>query len=222
MGRTSDARERLLHTATRLIHARSYADVSVDDLCADAGVNKGSFYYFFPAKRDLAIAAIEAQWLQVRAAVLDPAFAADLPPLRRFPRLFDLVAALHASRAEQTGCVLGCPFGNLALELSTRDEAIRERLHHVFAGYRAYFETALHEAVAAGAVPPLDVVQTAQAVLALLEGALLLAKTANDAAIISRMGGHVIALIGSAGNAAPAATFGMAEPRTTAEGGSLP
>ena len=62
MGRTSDARERLIASAIDLIGARSYRAVSVDDLCAHAGVNKGSFYHFFPAKRDLALAAIDLQW----------------------------------------------------------------------------------------------------------------------------------------------------------------
>ena len=205
MGRTSNARERLLQTATRLIQARSYADVSVDELCADAGVNKGSFYYFFPAKRALALAAIEAQWQQARATLLEPAFAPDLPPLARFPRFFDLVAAAHAARAEQTGAVLGCAFGNLALELSTRDEAIRGQLQAVFANYCAYFEAALREAVADGALAPLDVAQTAQAVLALLEGALLLAKTANDAGVVSRLGGQVLHLIGATGANVPVA-----------------
>ena len=37
MGRTSDAKERLIHAAMALIHARSYADVGVQELCEHAG-----------------------------------------------------------------------------------------------------------------------------------------------------------------------------------------
>ncbi len=222
MGRTSDARERLLQTATQLIHARSYGDVSVDDLCAGAGVNKGSFYYYFPAKRDLALAAIEAQWQQARVMLLEPAFARDLPPLARFARLFDLVAAMHAARAEQSGCVLGCAFGNLALELSTRDEAIRAKLQGVFAGYRVYFEAALHEAVAAGALAPLDVAQAAQAVLALLEGALLLAKTENNAGVVSRLGAQVVQLIGADSGGPATRTDRTITSPATGAGATLP
>ena len=53
MGRTSDARERLIATAIELIRARSYESVGVDALCNHAQVKKGSFYHFFPSKQDL-------------------------------------------------------------------------------------------------------------------------------------------------------------------------
>jgi TetR/AcrR family transcriptional regulator, transcriptional repressor for nem operon len=54
MGRTSEARERLIGTAGDLWHRRSYTDVGVSEICETAGVQKGSFYHFFPSKQDLA------------------------------------------------------------------------------------------------------------------------------------------------------------------------
>jgi len=47
MGRTSDAKEKLLSVAFDLIHENSYGAVGVDQICKRAKVNKGSFYYFF-------------------------------------------------------------------------------------------------------------------------------------------------------------------------------
>ena len=81
MGRTSDARERLIHSAIELVHARSYADVGVNELCEHAGVKKGSFYHFFPSKRDLIVAALDdvAGWYD--RDIFGPAFAPYLPPL---------------------------------------------------------------------------------------------------------------------------------------------
>lgn len=195
MGRTSDAKERLIDSAIALLHARSYGTVSVDDLCAQAGVNKGSFYHFFPAKRDLAVAAIEQQWADTQRHVLDPAFAPDLPALERIPRLFRLAAALQGQSDAPSSCVPGCPFGNLAAELGTQDAVIRDKVREVFAGYCAYFERALHEAQAAGEIGPLDVPAAARTVLAYFEGTLLLAKTYNDAAIIAQLGHGAIGLI---------------------------
>ena len=40
MGRTSDAKERLIASAIELIHARSYADVGVNDVERDAEAGK--------------------------------------------------------------------------------------------------------------------------------------------------------------------------------------
>lgn len=195
MGRTSDARERLVASAIALIHGRSYGTVSVDDLCAHAGVNKGSFYHFFPSKRDLAVAAIEQQWAYARRLVLDPAFAPDLPPLERIPRLFRLAATLQDPGDPVAGHVPGCPFGNLAAELGTQDPVIRDAVREVFAGYQASFEGVLREAQEAGEIGPLDVSAAACSLLALFEGALLLAKTYDDAAMVEQLGQSAVSLV---------------------------
>src|SRR5512138_1338390 len=64
MGRTSDAKEKLLDVAFELIWDNSYGGVSVDQICERAGVNKGSFYHFFGSKADLAVAAYQEHWRQ--------------------------------------------------------------------------------------------------------------------------------------------------------------
>src|SRR5919204_4945260 len=130
MPRSSTARTRLVESAARRLHASSYAAASVEDLCVDAGVQKGSFYYFFPSKRDLALAAIDEQWAKTRATILEPAFAPDVAPLECIARFFHMVA--HRQRAR---VVRGCPFGNLAAELGTQDKVIRARVCKVFDGY---------------------------------------------------------------------------------------
>ena len=59
MGRTSDAKQKLIDSAIELIHSRSFADVGVNELCQHAGVKKGSFYHFFPSKQDLTLTALD-------------------------------------------------------------------------------------------------------------------------------------------------------------------
>jgi TetR/AcrR family transcriptional repressor of nem operon len=54
-----DTRSRILSTARGLFHGRSDSDVGVKEICDRTGVLKGSFYYFFPSKRDGALAVIE-------------------------------------------------------------------------------------------------------------------------------------------------------------------
>ena len=187
MGRTSDARERLIHSAIELIHARSYASVGVNELCEHAGVKKGSFYHFFPSKTDLVAAALDEVARGYQRDIYAPAFARDLPPLDRIKRLFQLVYEYHASLTEAAGPMGGCHFGNLAVELSTQDEVIREKVKGMFESGVALFEQALREAVAAGDLPAIDISLAAHALQAYLEGIVLLAKTWNDPDMVRQL-----------------------------------
>lgn len=196
MGRTSDAKERLIDTAVGLIRARSYASVSVDDLCKDAGVRKGSFYHFFPSKRDLAIAALDSWWEHTRVEMLEPAFQPDVPPLERITRAFQRAVGQQGRTQERYGRFQGCPFGNLALEMSAQDEEMRQRLEATFARFSAFFEDALREAAQQGDTPAgIDPAETAQALVSYLYGIILMAKTANDVKLMSRLASHALKLV---------------------------
>jgi TetR/AcrR family transcriptional repressor of nem operon len=193
MPRTSTARERLIRSACQLVHAGSYAATSVEDLCSAAGVHKGSFYHFFPTKHDLVIAAVDQQWAKAQTEILEPAFVPDVPPLQRFTRFFRLAADRQCGEI-----VRGCPFGNLAAEVSTLEPSVRERIAAVFDGYLGYFEAALQDAAAAGLLEPADVKPTAATVLACFQGAMLVAKTRNDPSLIEQVGEQLAHLVRAA------------------------
>ena len=203
MGRTSNARERLISSAGELWHARSYADVGVSEICEAAGVQKGSFYHFFASKRDLALAVIDDYWGRYSAQFLSPSIGADGPPLERITGLVERQVAFLAPAQEREGCLRGCPFGSLAMEMSTQDEVLRERLDRVFDDWARFFEMALADAVAAKDIPPVDVRKVARAMQAYLQGVFLLAKTKNDIAVIRDLGPQVVLLAGVAPQTAP-------------------
>ncbi|MFN2309751.1 MAG: TetR/AcrR family transcriptional regulator [Gammaproteobacteria bacterium] len=185
-----DTRQRIITSARDLIHSRSYASVGVAEICDHAAVKKGSFYHFFPSKQALSLAVIESLRIELEDRVLIPAFARDLPPLQRLGRFITALDAFQRSAATTTGRLLGCPFGNLALELATSDEVIRHKLESVFAVIQARFEQVLGDARDRGDIDPeaVDIAATAQAMLAYIEGVLILAKTANDPELITRLG----------------------------------
>ena len=60
--RDSARRQQILDTALVLFSSRPYEDVSVDDVCAEAGVAHGLISYYFGGKRGLFAAAVQQAW----------------------------------------------------------------------------------------------------------------------------------------------------------------
>ena len=196
MGRPSDAKQRLIEAARAVIFAHSYEGVSVDDLCAAAHVHKSSFYHFFSSKQDLVLAAIDAQWQWFEQTALAPVFSDQLPPHERIVRFFDLVFERQQAQKQEDGYMHGCPAGNLTLEMSAQDQAIRDRLDQFFRAWLTYFERTLDEAKAQRLVPAsLPSAATAEALLAYFEGVMLLAKGRNEPSLIRTLRTGTLALM---------------------------
>ncbi len=183
-----DTKARILHAARELFHGRSYADVGIKEICELAKVQKGSFYHFFPSKRDLALAVIDDMADDWAHGFVAEAFDRDLPPLERLDYLIDAAYYWQKAAKDLEGRMPGCLFGNLALEMSTRDDVLRAKLKAVFAKVSGRFRETLDEAVEKGLIAPLDSAATARAMLAYLEGMILLAKTNNDPEVIRALG----------------------------------
>ena len=180
MGRSSDARERLIDAAGELWHTRSYADVGVSEICDHAGVQKGSFYHFFPSKRDLALAVIEERWRLQGVGQMVPILTGPLPPLERLALFLERGLEEQLELKASTGATVGCSFGNLVVELATVDEVLRDRLALLFDDWAAFIQGALDDAVAAGDLPEIDTDQAARALLAFIQGLGVLIKAKDD------------------------------------------
>ncbi len=197
MSRGQQTKQRLLDSAQQLMYSRSYSDVGVQEICKDAKVQKGSFYHFFPSKSALTVEVLEQLKMQMIENILLPAFAKDLTPAKRFERFIEYAYQYQVQLKEEYGYVLGCPMGNIALEMSTRDETIRKKVELLFESIFEVFVDVLEDARAAGELENnSDINELAQAALAYGEGVLMLAKTRNDPELIKRLLPKVGDLIG--------------------------
>ncbi len=196
MGRTSNAKERLLQVAFDLIWRQSYGSVSVDDICDRAKVKKGSFYYFFPSKSDLAVAAYEEHWQQNQPRY-DRTFSPLVPPLERIENYCRMVYEGQKEKQQKTGRVLGCPFASVGSELSTQDEKIRAKSREIFDRHCKYIENTLRDAHKEGLIGKTDFAGKSQAIFSFVLGMLLQAKVKNDVEILSDLNTMVTKMIGA-------------------------
>jgi TetR/AcrR family transcriptional repressor of nem operon len=197
MAPSGSARDRLLDAATGLMHERGYEATGVAELCHAAGAPKGSFYYWWPSKQALAVAMLDRQWELARELVIEPAFGVNGPIVGQFARYAELLMDVLTGEREQTGSVHGCPFGNLVVELATRDQVVRSRAEEILSELRRVFGTAITAAKGAGELAAdLDADDLADAVLAHVEGLFVLAKARNDPTVFERLPRDIGRLLG--------------------------
>lgn len=187
MGRTSDARERLMTAALDLMWEESYGAITIDDICRRADVKKGSFYYFFDSKSDLALAAVDKLWNEKWKPSLDTIFSPTVEPLKRITAYLETIYANQVASKEKAGKVLGCPVCSLGSEISTQDEKLGAKVREICGRKKRYYESAIRDAVADGSVEPCDPVEKAASLVGLVEGVVSNGRIMNDPEIVRHL-----------------------------------
>src|SRR2546430_12295606 len=206
MGRTSNAKSRLIATAMARMYVRGDEAVGVHEICTQAGVYKGSFYHCFPSKQALVLAVIDTYGAHIRGLWEDVTTDGSLR--ERLQRVFAHTYSVHDQLLTGSDQLYGCPLGNLALELGGQDPVVRQKLHDMFTAWARVIERSLREAMASGALPALDPVTTAQTVVAYFEGVMLLAKTQNTPEVLTQLAHGAVALVEAAAGASLSAEHG--------------
>jgi TetR/AcrR family transcriptional repressor of nem operon len=102
-----ESKNKLLNAALHVIRAKGYAGTTVDDICHEAGVTKGSFFHHFKSKDDLALTAA-AYW-----GTMTEGFFAAAPyhkspdPLQRLLGYVDFRAEILTGELPDYTCLLG-------------------------------------------------------------------------------------------------------------------
>jgi len=178
-----------------MIWESSYGSVSVEDICMRAGVNKGSFYYAFKSKADLAVAAFERHWENKRP-LMDKLFSPQIPPLERLHNYCRLIVNDQKEKYESFGKMLGCPFCSVGSELSTQDEKIRLKAEQMGARMTKYLESVVRDLAGEGMIESKDPAELAHEIYSYIAGVLVQAKIENSVKHLERLENGVMRLLG--------------------------
>jgi TetR/AcrR family transcriptional repressor of nem operon len=127
----SPSKTRLLDCALHVFRAKGYAATTVDDICAAAGLTKGSFFHHFKGKEDLALEAV-AYWNDVTGRLFAQApYQAIKDPRERLLAYIDFRMALLKGQVPDFTCLLG----TLVQDVFETNPSVREACD---AGIRAH------------------------------------------------------------------------------------
>jgi len=172
--RGAATRSRIVNAAADLMYEHGMEGTSLDEVMAASGVSKSQLYHYFTDKDALVLAVIALQAERVLDAQRPHLEALDSLPAIRAWR--DAIVRLN-----KVADYRGCPLGSLASELANDSEDARKRLAAGFAIWRERIQRGLKKMRERGELAAsADPHELALALLAAVEGGLLLAKTTHS------------------------------------------
>jgi TetR/AcrR family transcriptional regulator, transcriptional repressor for nem operon len=187
-------RARIVRAAAELMLENGVARTTIEDVQEAAGVSTSQMYHYFADKGDLVAAVIDLQSDEVLGDQELELHRVD--SIEALCRWRDAMVAVMRGQ----GCAGGCPIGSLASELSDTDPLARARLARAFAQWEGLLRDGLAAIAQRGQLRAgLDIDRMALAMLAAVQGGLLLSQVRRDTAPLEAAVDILIAQLHSLG-----------------------
>jgi TetR/AcrR family transcriptional repressor of nem operon len=190
------SKTKILDAALQVIRTKGYTAATIDDICAAAGVTKGSFFHHFKGKVELALAAVD-YWNTVTGGLFASApYQQIADPRERVLAYIDFRAALVQGDLPDFTCLLG----TMVQETFETNPPIRDACNK---GIAMHAQTVAINLAAAKAMYAPDAKWDPEAIAfytqAVIQGAFILAKAQGSAQValvcIDQLRSHVAALL---------------------------
>ncbi|WP_428912318.1 TetR/AcrR family transcriptional regulator [Niallia sp. Krafla_26] len=177
-------KQEIISIATGIIHSKGYQATSISDILQAASIGKGQFYHYFSSKYDLGLAVIEniiQEW--DHQLILNILQLSESPKIK-LNKMLDWIITYHGGRED----IPGCPIGNLAIEMSEHDETFQLKIQDFFNRWIQEVEKCLEEIVKQNQLDStVDSLKNAQAIVAMIEGGILLMKSQQNVSILTNV-----------------------------------
>lgn len=182
----SDTRQKILDAAKGLVLERGYAGTSVDDIQKAAGISRGTFFYHFSTKDDLARSLMERHAQEDHD--LTEEIMARAEKLASDPLQQALIfLALHEEMLDEVGPD-GCLFASYSYEAGLFDDETHALIMGALEHWRRLLGGKLEEAMKKHrpVVPDADPYLLADLASGVLQGAFIMRRALRDGGLMSR------------------------------------
>lgn len=170
-------KQEIISIAKKVIYSKGYQATSVNDILLAAKIGKGQYYHYFTSKHDLGLAVVDDMIQEWDQRLIIDVLESTMEPTAKLRKMLDRVITFHSEEENKSGC----PFGNIAIEMSEHDEAFRMKTQYIFDRWIGAVASTLDDMVKEGRLDStIDTQKSAQAMIAMIEGGILLMKNQQD------------------------------------------
>lgn len=175
-------RDRILLAARDLILSKGFSAMTVENVCAAAGVTKGGFFHHFGSKEALGEAALAKFWLDAAERQGKAGFQNANSCLDYVIGYLDHAILDYQDPVTRQGCMLAI----FTMELADTNPLLYGISARHFQSWRTELIGMFEKLRDEQALTDFDAIAWSELFIATLEGALLLSKSSNDTGVLVR------------------------------------
>ena len=168
-------KKKIIKTASDLLWRDGYEGASLNNVVKQAGVSKGAFFHYYPSKQAITVEILGTYAQEHILGPLEKHLADSHDPKTGLFAWLEESFGAYSQWDYKGGCMLG----NFALELSDKDEALREQMKSIFLAWENILVNALRAPAKDGKLM-MEPRQFARLIISTYQGVLLTIKVHKD------------------------------------------
>ena len=180
----AETRDRLMDATQELIEAGGYSGAGLNQVIAASGAPRGSLYFHFPDGKDQLV----GESLRRAGRAVNDAMEGLADSNSSAAEFVEAVLRHLGDRLEASGWRSGCPVATVALEVAATSDPLQKICSEVYTQWEAALRARLDGRA--------DADDLSVTILALIEGALLLARAHRSSEPLTRVARQIAALLG--------------------------
>jgi TetR/AcrR family transcriptional repressor of nem operon len=182
------SKAKLLDATIKVVRTKGYNAMRIEDVCAEAGVTKGSFFHHFKSKDDLALAAMEQWKTNAGDLFANAPYHLATDPLDRVLAYVDFRKTILTGELPEFTCFAG----TMVQETYATNPRLQAACESSICGHAKTLEADIEAAMRKYRVPEeVTAGSLARHTQCVIQGAFILAKATGSAAVAAESIDHL-------------------------------